>query len=85
MLDVSRTPPSIALRSLQADVWGVSEGWIDTVQMPICVTKVALQHLALAATRHATLNAQNGLVAIKYFYVVRPLIAVAAAFCPVPC
>ena len=50
MLNVSRTPPSIALRCLEADVWGISEGWIDTVQVPIRVTKVALEHLALAAT-----------------------------------
>ena len=66
-------------------MWGVSEGWVDTVQVPIRVTKVALEHLSFVATRQTTLDTQDGLVAIKYFDVVRPLIAVAATFRTATC
>lgn len=66
-------------------MWGVSEGWIDTIQVPIRVTKVALEHLALVAARQPALHAQDGLIAIKYLCVVRPLVTVAAALCTATC
>ena len=83
MLDVTRTPPGISLRCLKADVWRVSEGRINTVQVPVRVTKVALEHLALMAARNTTLRAQDRLVvAVQHFSVVRFLVAVAAVLCP---
>jgi hypothetical protein len=84
MLNVTRTPPRVSLRCFEADVWRVSEGRIKAVQMPVLVTKVALQHLALVATRDTTLRAQYRLlISIKHPRVVRSLVAIAAVLCTV--
>jgi hypothetical protein len=81
VFNVSRAPPCISLRCLDADMWGISERRIETVQVPVRVTEVALQHLALTATRCTTLRAQDGLLlTIKHSCVVWSLVAVAAVF-----
>lgn len=78
MFNVTRAPPRVSLRCLEVDLWRISERRINAVQMPVCVTKVALEHLALVAARNTTLRAQDGLVvAIEYLGVVWPLVAVA--------
>jgi hypothetical protein len=47
--------------------------------MPVCVTEVTLQHLALATRRPSTLSAEDDLVVtICGFQVVRLLITIAA-------
>lgn len=67
-------------------MWRVSEGRVKAVQMPVGRTKVALEHLALVATRHTTLDAQNRLVVVvERFCVVGPLISIATVFSPVSC
>jgi len=61
-----------------ADMWWVGKRWVDAVQMPVRVTKVALEHLALIATRHATLCTQDYLMlGIQGFCVFRLLVTVA--------
>jgi hypothetical protein len=79
MLNVTRTPPRVSLRCFEADVWRVSERWIEAVQMPVLGTKVTLQQLTLIATRVTALRTQDRLVvSIKHPRVVRSLVAVAA-------
>ena len=68
------------MRSLKADVRRVSKRRIDAIQVPVRVAEVALEHLALVATGHATLHTENRLVALEDLDVVRSLISVATAF-----
>jgi hypothetical protein len=48
--------------------------------VPVRVAEVALEHLALVATGHATLHTENRLVALEDLGVVGSLIPVATAF-----
>ena len=78
MFNVTRAPPRVSLRCLQADLWRISERRVNAVQMPVRVTEIALEHLALVAARNTTLRAQDGfMVAIEYLRVVWPLVAIA--------
>ena len=73
-----RTSPGIPLRRLKADVWWVGKRRVDAVQMPVRVTKVALEHLALISARHATLGTQDDfMLGINSFCVFRLLVAIA--------
>jgi hypothetical protein len=84
VLNMTRASPCVSLRCFKTDVWRISEGRIETVQMPVRVTKVALQHLALVATRSTTLRAQYRLlVTVENARVVGLLVAVATVLCPV--
>ena len=84
VLNVSRTSPRVPVRCLDADVWRIGKRGIKAVQMPVRVTKVALQHLALMATRNTALRTQDGLVVtVKYPRVVRLLVAIPAVLCAV--
>jgi hypothetical protein len=85
MLNMSWASPGVALRCLKADVRWVSERRIDTIQMPVRVAEVALEHLALVATGHATLHTENRFVALEDLGVVGSLIPVATAFRAVVC
>jgi hypothetical protein len=52
--------------------------------MPVLMTEVALQHLALVTTRNTTLRTKDGLlVTVKHPCVVRSLVAIATVLCTV--
>jgi len=77
MFNVTWTAPCIAVRGVRANVGRIGQWGDTTIQMPVIVAKIALEHLALIATRFATLNAKYGLV-------LRRLLEIIGSLCAIP-